>query len=108
MGNVVRVYADREINFAPQSLLEEVLQNVAIIISTPKFAVPLNRNFGLSLRLFDMPMPAAQAVFIAEVIDAIADYEPRAEILSVTFEQDKSVPGRLLPVVEVDLLDNSE
>lgn len=108
MGNVVRVFADREINFAPQSPLEEVLQNVATIISTPKFTVPLDRNLGLSQRFIDVPMSTAQAVFIAEVIDAIADYEPRAEILSVTFEQNESVPGRLLPVVEVDLLDDNE
>ncbi len=108
MGNVVRAYAGKKINFAPQTVLEEVLQNIATIISTPKFAVPLDRNFGLSQRFVDMPMPTAQAVFIAEIFDAIADYEPRAEVLGVTFEQDESVPGKLLPLVEVDLIDDSE
>lgn len=108
MVSIVRAYSGTKINFSPQTALEEVLQNVNMIISTPKFTVPLDRNFGLSQRFIDMPLPAAQAVFIAEIIDAITEYEPRAEVVAVTFEQDKAVPGRLLPVVEVNMIDNSE
>ena len=32
------------IKIAPETLEEEVLQNVAIIVSTPKFSVPLDRG----------------------------------------------------------------
>lgn len=43
------LYAGK-LNLAPETLEEEVLQNVAIIVSTPKFSVPLDRGLGLAQR----------------------------------------------------------
>jgi hypothetical protein len=37
----------REINLLPQTLVEEVLQNLHTLLGTPKFSVPLDRDFGL-------------------------------------------------------------
>ncbi len=90
------------ITLAPSTVVEEVLQNVAMILSTPKFTVPLDRNFGLSARFLDKPSPVSEAMIIAEVIDAIEEYEPRAEILNVTFERDESI-GKLIPRLEVEI-----
>ena len=41
MAYTVKAYALEKINLAPEDITEEVLQNVAIILSTPKFSVPL-------------------------------------------------------------------
>lgn len=103
MGYIVTAYAAKKINLAPETLVEEVLQNVAMIISTPQYSVPLDRGFGLSTRFVDMPMPTAQALIVSEVFDAIEKYEPRAEVLEVSFEQDEKTPGKLIPRVEVKI-----
>lgn len=92
------------INLAPETTTEEVLQNVAMILSTPKFSVPLDRGLGLAQRFLDMPIQSAQAVLVSEVLDALERDEPRAEVVNVTFEQGET-PGKLIPVVEVNIID---
>lgn len=102
MAYIVKAYQPGSISLAPESTEEEVLQNVAMIISTPKFSVPLDRAFGMAQRFVDKSIQAAQAILISEVLDAVEQYEPRAEVLSVTFEQGEK-PGALIPVVEVNI-----
>lgn len=65
MAYVVKAFSLKKINLAPESTVEEVLQNVAMIISTPKFSVPLDRNFGLAQRFIDKPIQTAQPVLIS-------------------------------------------
>lgn len=42
MAYIVKAFTPGKLNLAPETLGEEVLQNVAIIVSTPKFSVPLD------------------------------------------------------------------
>ena len=76
---------------------------MAVIISTPKFSVPLERGLGLSHRFIDKPIPAAQSILISEVMEAISAFEPRAEVENVTFELGDT-PGSMIPVVEVNII----
>lgn len=108
MGYIVKAYATKKINLAPETTVEEVLQNVATIVSTPKYTVPLDRGFGLTRQFIDMPMPTAQAILVSEVFDAIEKYEPRAEVVEITFEQDDATPGKLIPRVEVNIIGDNE
>ena len=101
MAYTVKAFALEAVNLAPESTLEEILQNVAVIISTPKFSVPLER--GLSQRFIDKPIPAAQSILISEVMEAISAFEPRAEVENVTFELGDT-PGSMIPVVEVNII----
>jgi len=48
-----------------------VLQNIALILATPKGSVPLYRDFGLSWEPLDKPMPVAQAMMTGEVRETI-------------------------------------
>lgn len=102
MAYVVKAYQQKGINFAPQSTVEEVLQNVATIISTPRFTVPLARGLGLKQEFLDRPIQIAQTLIVADVLDAVEEYEPRAEVLSVTYEIGDS-PGKLIPVAKVEV-----
>lgn len=102
MSYKVKAYDPKKINIAPKTDVEEILQNVSMIISTPKFSVPLDRGFGLSQRFVDMPIKAAKSVFIAEIIDAVERNEPRAEVISVAIKH-TDVPGVLIPIVEVEI-----
>jgi len=91
-----------EINLTPETVDEEVIQNVAMILATPQFSVPLDRGMGLPQRFIDKPLPAAQAIIIAEIIDAVETYEPRAIIENVYFEQGET-QGKMIPYVEVSI-----
>ena len=108
MAYIVKAFTPGKLNLAPETLEEEVLQNVAIIVSTPKFSVPLDRGLGLAQRFIDKkPIQVAQSILISEVLDAVEEYEPRAEVTNVTFEAGET-PGLLVPVLEVNIVDNEE
>lgn len=81
-----------------------VLQNVAIILATRQGTVPLYRGFGLPQKFVDKPIPVARPMLYAEVKEAVEEYEPRAEVIGITFQEDAAAPGRLIPTVEVDIL----
>ena len=78
-----------------------ILQNVSIIVSTPKGTVPLDREFGISNTFLDKPLPVARVLAISEIREAIERYEPRARVLNISFEHSES--GRLIPKVEVEI-----
>lgn len=104
MSYTVRGDGLTNINIAPESKVEEVLQNVAVIMSSPKFSVPLDRGLGLAQRFIDKPIQTAQPILISEVIEAVQEYEPRAQIDNVTFELGER-PGALIPIAEVTIID---
>lgn len=81
-----------------------VLQNVAIILATRQGSVPLYRGFGLPQKFLDKPIPVAKPMLYAEVKEAVEEYEPRAEVISITFQEDAAAPGRLIPTVEVEII----
>ena len=88
-----------EINFAPDSVVEEVVQNVRTICSTSKYSVPMDRLFGVDAAIVDRPTPKAMAEIQAELIQAIRKYEPRCKVKKVMFDGD--LDGRLSVKVRI-------
>lgn len=93
-----------KVDFGPQDVLKEVMQNVKTIITTTKFSVPLDRNFGLAGLALDMPIQVARARLSSEIVSAIRQYEPRCQVLSVSFSGD-GMDGFLIPTVRVRILE---
>lgn len=89
-------------DFAPRTLAEEVLQNVRTIITTARYTVPLDRRFGLDMGCLDRPLPVVEATLSSAIVKAIRQYEPRAEVVSVSFSGDGNA-GVLRPRVEVSI-----
>lgn len=79
-----------------------VLQNVRIILSTWKGTVPLYRQFGLPSDFLHKPLPVAKAMLRAQIREAVEKFEPRVEVVDVTFAE--GVDG-LIPTVEVNILE---
>ena len=88
-----------------QDTVKSVLQNVAIILSTRKGTVPMYRGFGIDQRFVDKPVPIAKTMLYVDVKEAIEEYEPRAEVVNVMFQEDPATPGRLIPTVEVEIIE---
>ena len=92
----------RKIKFNVTDPVESVLQNIAVILSTPKGSVPMYRDFGISVDILDRPIPVAKAMMTADIKEAIERWEPRALFISVEFMEDE-LNGRLIPMVEVEI-----
>jgi len=102
MTHILTADESPKITLAPATPIEEILQNITMIITTIKTTQPLFRDFGVSAIFLDKPTPAAEAILIAEIFDAIEMYEPRAEILNVSFERDERT-GKIVPRLEVGI-----
>ncbi|WP_288840655.1 GPW/gp25 family protein [uncultured Mitsuokella sp.] len=93
------------IDLDPKTTVEEVLQNVRTIITTIKYEIPLDRDFGIDGDVIDMPTQQAQAKLSQEIFRAVRQYEPRAVIESIDFSGDES--GKLIPKLEVSISEAS-
>ena len=101
MAFLVNANKEPTIDFAPGTVVDEVLQNVRTIITTIKGSIPLDRAFGIDGDVVDLPINVAKAKLTNEIFSAVRRYEPRAVIESITFEGD--ISGRLVPIVEVSV-----
>lgn len=85
--------------------ITEILQNVRTILTTPKYSVALDRNFGLNATMLDAPLPVAKAKLTAEIIATVHKYEPRVRVTKVLFDGDAQ-DGILRPKVRVRIIGN--
>ena len=104
MSYTVRATDLNNIRFNDPELVSSVLQNLAVILATPKGSVPQYREFGLSATMLDKPIPVAKMMMRADVREAIERWEPRAQFVSMTFEERVTQPGTLWPTVEVEII----
>lgn len=91
------------LQFNELEAVNSVLQNIAVILSTPRGTVPQYRDFGLDMSFVDKPRPVAEVLMVAPVREAIQKWEPRATVLNVYPRSDPSQPGKLIPTVEVEI-----
>lgn len=77
-----------EIDFAPKTDAEEIIQNVRCILATTKFSIPLDRDFGLDATYLDKPLEVAKAKMASDIVLAISEYEPRVTVSDILFEAD--------------------
>lgn len=92
------------IDFTPASEVAEILQNLRTIITTTKYSVPLDRNFGIDADMLDLPINVAQAKLQSEMIMAIKLYEPRVTVTGISFSGTDD--GQLIPKVQVMINDD--
>lgn len=82
--------------------VRSILQNVGIVLGTWKGSVPLYREFGINPEVVHKPIPVAKVMLRAEIREAVEKYEPRVEVVDVTFTEGTN---GLTPTVEVNILE---
>ena len=88
--------------------VDEIVQNVKLILNTPKGSVPLDRDFGISWKAIDRPPKEAFAKIKAEVIKQIRKYEPRVKIKKVMVEDSEIYDGILRIKLLIEVRENEE
>ena len=96
-----------QINWFPETILEEILQNVAILLTTIIGTVPLDRKLGLPITFIDEPQPRGMMQLSIFVLETLQEYEPRVVVTEVDFVPDPNAAmhGTLYPRVVVRILD---
>ncbi len=103
MSYQVRASDLGNIRLNERETVSAVLQNIALILATPKGSAPFYRDFGVTNEFMDKPLPVAKVMMISEVREAIETWEPRAKVIDIGFSEDVLEPGKLVPVVEVEI-----
>lgn len=80
---------------------EAILQNIALILNTRQGDCPGYRDFGLPKNYIGIAERAAIAVLRNELREALQNYAPEVQLLSVTAEW--TPEGEIVPVVEVEI-----
>lgn len=92
-----------ELTIAESDTVRSVLENIRVLLMTRKGTCPHYRDFGLAQKWLDKPSNVARPMMYSEIKEALEEFEPRAELVSVTFSEDADTPGRLIPIVEVEI-----
>lgn len=83
--------------------IRSVAQNISLILSTRRGTVPMYREFGLPMRFIDKPIPLYEAIFTEEATEALERFEPRARLISVSFEHNQAASGKSTAILEVEI-----
>jgi len=83
--------------------LRGLAQEIRTALATRKGSVPLDRDFGLSWELIDLP--ESRPLLVAEIGRGLERCVPRIKVKSVAFKADTSgaADGKLTPVVTVEI-----
>jgi phage baseplate assembly protein W len=89
----------------PQTLWQEIRQNINTLLTTPKYSVPLGREMGVDAAYVDKPQLAAEAAIRSELFGLIPFYEPRVRVVAIAFVKSEGGDlATLAPRVEVKIL----
>jgi phage baseplate assembly protein W len=80
--------------------IPDVAQCIAIILTTPRGTDLLRPDFGCDLwQYIDLPITQSLAPIVRDVYDAIAKYEPRAQVIKVIAAPAATGAGLTLTVI---------
>lgn len=83
----------------------DVMKCLCVLLGTRVGEQALDRDFGLSWDMLDMPAEAAKALLENEIVAKIRKYEPRARVVRIEWGGD-AVSGNIKPKVVVEIVEN--
>ncbi|MEM4958776.1 MAG: GPW/gp25 family protein [Nanopusillaceae archaeon] len=88
-------------NLVERDTYKSVLQNISVILTTPKGTDPHRPDFAMDLdALIDNPTPLSVGRMKAKIVEAIETYEPRVKVKEIKVKHSLFQPGK----VDVELL----
>lgn len=93
-----------EPNDLSDSEREEIFRNLLLLYGTTAGELALDRDFGISAEITDVPQNLAQPLLTAEYVRKTERYEPRAEVVRVDWVADSADSGKIKPKVVVEIV----
>ena len=91
------------IDWAPESVEAEVVQNVRFILGTVAGTAPLARGMGISQDAVDANATKARALLMTSVLRAIQQNEPRATVIELHVDDVNAIGGKFAPRVRIEI-----
>lgn len=80
---------DFKVNYMPDTIIEEILQNGRTILGTFSGTVPLMREFAQDFSLIDQNSIAVSNILLSRLIPLFKKYEPRIRLKSLDIDMNK-------------------
>ena len=95
-----------KINYMPDNLIEEILQNGRTILTTFAGTVPLMREFAQDWSLVDRKSTEVTNILLNRLIPLFKRYEPRIRInsLRVELKEGEETTGNFYIILEVEVI----
>lgn len=106
MAYKVNSAGNYSLSLQQDSKVFSVLQNIALLLNTKRGTVPMYRDFGLPMEFVDKPIDVAENMAYVEISDALEEFEPRAKLEDVYF--DETANGKMTITVEVSVNEQSD
>lgn len=90
----------QDIELAPDNEQQEIIQNIAVILDLIQRSCPMFRDGGLPGEMMGRPLNVVENILTGYIYDQIEEYEPRATLAGVTFEQNE-LTGQMIPIIEL-------
>lgn len=91
-----------DIELEPETVLDAVIQNIAVILATTKNTIPYRFDFGINGKIIGRPLPVIQNMIVSEVFEQITTYEPRAIIGPITVTAKDGELGNVVISVKLE------
>lgn len=92
-----------EFSFAPESIEQEISQNIRLLLTADKYSIPLAREMGMKRDYLHRPQQVAEMLMVQDIYDLVEQYEPRAKITNIeTVGGNEDGSLKILLEVEVD------
>jgi len=79
--------------------VREIIQNIKTICTTWRGSVPLDRDFGIDSSILDSPSNTIIAQMSIDVIEQIRKYEPRVDVVDISFKESDVLNGEVVPLL---------
>ena len=103
MQVLIEIGNSNSIDFAPKTVVDEVVQNIRNIFSQEKYHIPYQRNMGFDESIIDQTMERAVMMFQIDMIKQVKTYEPRAKIKSFKWENGNLMAGDLKVKILIEI-----
>ena len=74
-------------------------RQLALLLSTPEGAMPLDREFGINMDFLDLPPEVAKSIYTAEVTKKIPQFIPAVRVQEITWTWNSK--GKISPKVVI-------
>ena len=91
--------------FEPQTIEDEIVQGLYILMNTCLGEIPCYREFGIDNSFLHKPMQAAKTMYAAAITSAIDRFMPDVRVNHVEFADSADTPSTLCPILEVTIIE---
>jgi phage baseplate assembly protein W len=90
---------------ATQEKIQDVARCLRTLYSTPLGSQEGDRSLGIDQGVFlDKPIEVAKALYVREVTEKTTEFEPRARVVRVDWQESDVVRGEVIPKVVYELV----